>query len=79
MTGGSWSIAGVEALPQPWYVYMWNQGRREWFEAPALLLEENQQTGETRVVFGVVNPQRGTVDPVDPNRGVDYVTRKKEA
>ncbi|WP_138845263.1 hypothetical protein [Rhodococcus pyridinivorans] len=55
----------VTALPEPWIVLLNVDGDTEQFAAPALLLQRSEATGETRIVFGVLNPERGELEPVD--------------
>ncbi|WP_072815746.1 hypothetical protein [Rhodococcus zopfii] len=80
-----WEITAVSSLPEPRSIDIWERDRRERYESPALLLQKNRDTGATRVVFGVVDPQRGEIKPLDPDRedpgrigDVDYVHPKND-
>ena len=62
-----WRTISVTALPQPYDVALNCDGDAHTFDAPVALLRKNTITGDTRVVLGVVNEERGEIEPVDPD------------
>ena len=62
-----WTTTAVVALPEPWKVSLNVDGNTEVFPAPALLLQRDERTGHCRVVLGVLNPERGEIEAVDPD------------
>lgn len=63
-----WRTTAVTSLAEPLTVTLADEGEEYDYTAPPVaLLQENTSTGSTRVVLGVLNPDRGEIEPVDPD------------